>query len=181
TPSSRSTYDEWADSIAQQMHHKRFGRNRAAEAESERERKRRVAREKVAKEEAEREAKRRDVREKEAQETVKKARGVWAQKWRVLKEAKPGCEVLKKGDLPIPVVPKASALIDKDAVAEFLLSGIDSIDAKRKVVKESLLLYHPDKFGAVHKAKFVESSWTAVMELTGQIASALNDLNTSLR
>ncbi|KAJ3041957.1 hypothetical protein HDV00_008466 [Rhizophlyctis rosea] len=172
-----TSHDDWADSIAEAMKEKRSGTDRKARqaAEAERERERRKARERIAKEEAESEARRRKVREEGDRKQLDEVRKEWAKGWAQLKATVPTGSLRKK-DLPLPFVGKD---IDRGRIERFLLSGVDEA-GKKKVLKETLLFYHPDKI-AVHRAKFKPSEWDDVVKLVGEvaaeIAAILNNIN----
>ncbi|KAJ3050341.1 hypothetical protein HK097_008694 [Rhizophlyctis rosea] len=179
TPSApQQTYDEWADGISAAMWEKTYGaqKRRREEAEAERERGRKKAREQVEREAREYEERKRKVEGKK----LEVLRGEWAQAWVKLKSATPN-GTLRKKDVSLPFVEKhsKSESITASEVEKFLLNGVGP-EAKKKVLKEAMLLYHPDKF-AIHKPKFKASEWDSITTLVSEIAGVLNTINAAIR
>ena len=177
-PSPKQTYDEWADGIAAAMREKTWGRQKRAreQAEAERERGRKRAREQVEREERELEERRREADGRK----LEVLRGEWAKAWAKLKSATPN-GTLRTKDVPLPFIENRSEVesITVGEVERFLLNGVGP-EAKKKVLKETMLLYHPDKF-RMHKPKFKASDWGNIEKLVSEITGVLNTINAGTR
>ncbi|KAI8821094.1 uncharacterized protein EV422DRAFT_52122 [Fimicolochytrium jonesii] len=93
-------------------------------------------------------------------------------RWTTLKAAPPN--TLDDRDLPIPSLSQDK--ITANSIHQFLFEGCEfTRDEKRKMVKDSLLLWHPDKFGKMLEA-FKEEKRTRVAWVAQELSKALTEL-----
>ncbi|KAI9090015.1 hypothetical protein DFS34DRAFT_380417 [Phlyctochytrium arcticum] len=164
----RESYDAWADRIAEEAREKRRAKQKKETKPS-----RKESSEKRKNERAERAAEKSRL-EKTALDA---ARSAYRLAWSKLVSAKPD-GTLTFRDLPKPVV--SNRTVSQEAVSAFLFGGCEfSVDEKRKMVKDSLLLWHPDKF-ARHKARFTPSDWEKIANEVNLISQSLNGIYAEL-
>ncbi|KAI8917794.1 hypothetical protein DFJ77DRAFT_319902 [Powellomyces hirtus] len=167
------SYDAWADGIAEEMHRKHrkltdsTKRRHKHDEEKEEKRKRKAAEAAWLAEERQRK-----------HEELKKERLRYRTAWTALKSTTITSNLLTLKAVPLPV--RRGETVSKESVASFLFDGCDfSSEEKRRMLKDSLLLWHPDKF-ARNKTLFDASSWDAVGNTVKNVSQALNALYSEL-
>ncbi|TPX68166.1 hypothetical protein SpCBS45565_g03224 [Spizellomyces sp. 'palustris'] len=176
----QETYDDWADRIRASMHEKRYGaaERMTREAEEERARKRKEARAEADREEETRANAHQQKRNDLDNAKLSAARDKYRSGWTKLKAANTMNAFTIK-DLPIPSMRKVP--ISFDSVSKFLFDGSTfTSEQKKRMIKDSLLLWHPDKF-ARYKRLFKEKEWDTVVDAVNQVSQALNAIHGTLQ
>ncbi|KAI8593422.1 hypothetical protein BDZ88DRAFT_448390 [Geranomyces variabilis] len=167
------SYDAWASRIAAEMRRK-SGRQ-AGEDAKERRHKSAICKKSETKTAA-------SLLQEEAarkQKSLQRDRLHYRTAWSALCNAKgTGTGTLGVKDVPVPV--ESGQAVTRESVLSFFFAGCDfTVEEKRKMLRDSLLLWHPDKF-AKRKPLFREDVWEKVTLLVNSVSQALNAIYADL-
>ncbi|KAJ3022671.1 hypothetical protein HKX48_005601 [Thoreauomyces humboldtii] len=166
------SYDEWADEIRRGMAKKLNGdrdaeRRRAEKRKRDKSRQAKIHLETVT---ANERTLRRDA-------DLSRARQAYRAAWSTIRSTVVP-STLTLADLPWPGLPGEAT--SRAAISAFLFEGCSFEDAQRKkMVKDALLLWHPDKFKR-NEGLFKEDARDKVSETVNVIVGALNELYSEL-
>ncbi|KAJ3179827.1 hypothetical protein HDU87_002395 [Geranomyces variabilis] len=111
------------------------------------------------------------------QKSLQRDRLAYRTAWSALSNAK-GTATLGVKDVPVPV--ESGQTVARESVFSFFFAGCDfSVEEKRKMLRDSLLLWHPDKF-AKRKPLFRADVWDKVTLLVNNVSQALNAIYADL-
>ncbi|KAJ3161455.1 hypothetical protein HDU86_007237 [Geranomyces michiganensis] len=159
------SYDAWASRIAAEMRRK-SGRHREDDKDKER---RKSAKQKEIETETAASFLHEEALRK--QKLLQRDRLAYRKGWSALSNAKDAGKLGVK-DVPAPVA--NGQCVARDSVSHFFFAACDfSVEEKRKMLRDSLLLWHPDKF-ARRKPLFAENEWDSVVLLVNSVSQALN-------
>ena len=164
------SYEDWSDRMQREYHRKR--RHRTSLPESTKKRKTEETDDFDSKLKAEREKmkKRYEENQKKAQQNFKRhKKGVYEKKWDELSTKaleKPLCF----SDIPWPFKNNVSEMED------FLFHDITSIDTRKKLLRDQIKRWHPDKFVQKFGNHVVPEEKEHVFLIVKQVSQELNNL-----